>query len=430
MLRAGEQLDGRYRIDERIGQGGMGVVFRATDLTERRSVALKVLLLPEDESSLRFRREFRVMSRLRHPNVVRVVGFGTAEVGAYLAMDYVSGGTLTRAFANPPEDEAQLAARLELLAAVADALAYVHAEGVIHRDLKPENVLLEEGRPVLMDFGLAKAAGGETVALTQAGDVLGTAPYMSPEQIRGHDVDHRSDLYALGCLIHWAATGAPPFTGETFTDVVIKHLTTPASPPSAFVRFAPRELDALVLRLLEKQPADRFASASDVATRLRGTLEHVKRAQHEVRGVMSSLAGQRSQEPIADRVRRELLLARGSLGFEPAVSAEWPDVAAAVEGDTSLSDDIVAVIRELISNVARHARATAVRISLGAADGRIEIRVEDDGIGPAGAQNRHSGTSNLANRALRRNGTFSLTERTPGAPKPGCIAVWNVQAAG
>ena len=168
----------------------------------------------------------------------------------------------------------------------------------------------------------------------------------------------------------------------------------------------------------------------DAAARLRGTLEHVKRAQHEVRGVMSSLAGQRSQEPIADRVRRELLLARGSLGFEPSVTAEWPHVADAVAGDTSLSDDIVAVIRELVSNVARHAHASAVRISLVAVDGRVEVRVEDDGIGPAGAQNRHSGTSNLANRALRRNGTFSLEERTPGTSKPGCIAVWNVQARG
>ncbi|GIG55110.1 sensor histidine kinase [Demequina activiva] len=167
-----------------------------------------------------------------------------------------------------------------------------------------------------------------------------------------------------------------------------------------------------------------------LAERLRGTLEHVKRAQHEVRGVMSSLAGQRSTEPIADRLRRELLLARGSLGFEPSVAADWPDLDAAVVGDPSLADDLVAVTRELISNVARHAGARAVRLELTAGDGRVQVRVEDDGIGPAGATQRHSGTSNLANRAIRRNGTFSIAELTPGAERPGCVAVWNVQAAG
>ncbi|WP_084105323.1 GAF domain-containing protein [Demequina sp. NBRC 110056] len=167
----------------------------------------------------------------------------------------------------------------------------------------------------------------------------------------------------------------------------------------------------------------------ETATRLRSTLEHVKRAQHEVRGVMSSLAGQRSTEPIAERLRRELMIARGSLGFEPAVTAEWPDLADAVAGDSSLADDLIAVARELISNVARHADASAVRIVLTADDGRVEVRVEDDGIGPSGATQRHSGTSNLANRALRRNGTFSLVERWPERERPGCIAVWNVEAA-
>ncbi|MFW2513425.1 GAF domain-containing protein [Demequina sp. SO4-13] len=166
-----------------------------------------------------------------------------------------------------------------------------------------------------------------------------------------------------------------------------------------------------------------------VATRLRGTLDHVKRAQHEVRGVMSTLAGQRSNEPIAERLRRELLLARSSLGFEPSVSAEWPNLDGAVVGDPSLADDLVAVTRELVSNVARHAGADAVRIVLEAHDGRVEVRVEDNGIGPAGATQRHSGTSNLANRALRRNGTFSLNERWPGEDRPGCVAVWNVECS-
>lgn len=166
-----------------------------------------------------------------------------------------------------------------------------------------------------------------------------------------------------------------------------------------------------------------------IADRLRGTLDHVKRAQHEVRGVMSSLAGQRSAEPIAERLRRELLMARASLGFEASVVADWPGIQEAVAGDASLADDLVAVTRELVSNVARHAQAGAVKIVLSGEDGRVEVRVEDDGIGPAGATQRHSGTSNLANRALRRHGTFSLTAREPGSERPGCIAVWNVKAS-
>ncbi len=187
--------------------------------------------------------------------------------------------------------------------------------------------------------------------------------------------------------------------------------------------FVSQELFATAMQI------EAIAEDSDpaVAARLRGTLEHVKRAQHEVRGVMSSLAGQRSNEPIAERLRRELFLARSSLGFEPSVVAEWPHLDAAVEGDPTLADDLVAVTRELVSNVARHAGAEAVRIIFSASEDRVEVRVEDDGIGPAGATQRHSGTSNLANRALRRNGTFSLAERWPGEARPGCVAVWNVE---
>ncbi|MFW7415574.1 GAF domain-containing protein [Demequina sp. SO4-18] len=189
--------------------------------------------------------------------------------------------------------------------------------------------------------------------------------------------------------------------------------------------FVSQELFATAMQI-EAIAEDADAS---VASRLRGTLDHVKRAQHEVRGVMSSLAGQRSNEPIAERLRRELLLARSSLGFEPSVVAEWPHLDAAVVGDPSLADDLVAVTRELVSNVARHAHADAVRIVLAAHGGRVEVRVEDNGIGPAGATQRHSGTSNLANRALRRNGTFSLIERWPREDRPGCVAVWNVECA-
>ncbi|WP_062072342.1 sensor histidine kinase [Demequina sediminicola] len=168
----------------------------------------------------------------------------------------------------------------------------------------------------------------------------------------------------------------------------------------------------------------------EVQTRLAGTLDHVKRAQHEVRGVMRSLSGQRSAEPIADRARRELTMAAASLGFSPDVDvAQWSAVSDAVAADATLSDDIIAVMRELLSNVARHAKASAVKFWIHVGDGRLEIGVQDNGIGPSGAHKRYSGTSNLANRALRRHGSFALVAANKDAEMPGSIATWNVETA-
>ncbi|SEI99283.1 GAF domain-containing sensor histidine kinase [Demequina mangrovi] len=167
-----------------------------------------------------------------------------------------------------------------------------------------------------------------------------------------------------------------------------------------------------------------------VSARLLRTLDHVKRAQREVRGVMSSLAGHRTSEPISERIRREIVMGTDSLGFAPRVQVDWAQVSHAIAGDPSLSDDVVAVVRELLSNVARHAQATSVYMGISGEDGRVAVTVSDDGIGPGGATNRHSGTSNLANRALRRNGTFTLAPSRPGSARTGTVAEWNVEAAG
>ncbi|WP_062211792.1 sensor histidine kinase [Demequina oxidasica] len=163
------------------------------------------------------------------------------------------------------------------------------------------------------------------------------------------------------------------------------------------------------------------------AKRLNSTLEHVRRAQFEVRGVMSSLAGGRGEETLTTRLEREITLARETLGFAPRVDASWDEVAAASEVDRSLADDAVAVMRELLSNVARHANASAAWVDVKIREDRLEIQVGDDGRGTQGATIRHSGTSNLANRAIRRNGTFSLVPRDPGAANPGTVATWIVR---
>lgn len=164
--------------------------------------------------------------------------------------------------------------------------------------------------------------------------------------------------------------------------------------------------------------------------RLLSTLEHVKRAQREVRGVMGQLQGERTSEPLSERVRRELLLAQDSLGFVASLTVDdWAAASAAVESDPTLSDDIIAVIRESLSNTARHAQATAASVSISAHEGRLSVTIIDNGVGPSGALSRHSGTSNLANRALRRRGSFSLEPVNEGAERPGSRAVWNVAAA-
>jgi len=187
--------------------------------------------------------------------------------------------------------------------------------------------------------------------------------------------------------------------------------------------FVSQELFATAMQI-EAIAADVPASERE---RLIATLDHVKRAQHEVRGVMSTLAGHRSSEPFGERINRELIMAQGSLGFAPTLHADWSGVDDAVAGDASLGDDVVAVVRELLSNVARHAGAGAVHVDLGAELGRFSVVVTDNGIGPAGARNRHSGTSNLAGRALRRNGTFTLDPVAPSADHPGTRAEWNVE---
>jgi signal transduction histidine kinase len=251
----------------------------------------------------------------------------------------------------------------------------------------------------------------------------------------------------LGLLMLWRDRGLRPFDAEdlataqrfanqaalafTLAELThVKNITTMLEERERLADdlhdFVSQELFATAMQI-EAIAED---SAPKERDRLLRTLDHVKRAQHEVRGVMGTLSGQRTSEPLSERIRRELVMAESSLGFAPSVQVEWASVSHAVAGDPSLSDDVVAVVRELLSNVARHAKATMVHMTIDASDKRVAVTISDDGIGPAGATRRHSGTSNLANRALRRNGTFTLSPTRPGAERPGTQAEWNVEASG
>jgi serine/threonine-protein kinase len=265
----GAVIDGKYEVTRLLGFGGMGAVYRATQLALKRDVALKVVrndCLVEKETVERFEREATIVARLRHPNVVAVYDFGwSPRAGAYLVMEYLTGRSLREELRRC--GRVAPAETVEIMGQVCAGLQAAHAAGVIHRDLKPDNVFLEpgpDGRPVakVLDFGIAKLdeAGAET-PLTAAGMLLGTAFYMSPEQIESRPLDARSDVYSLGCVLYEMLTGQPPFPSGSISAVLYAHVSREPEPPSRIAPDLPRSVDAVVLVALAKRPRDRFQSA-------------------------------------------------------------------------------------------------------------------------------------------------------------------------
>jgi predicted ATPase/tRNA A-37 threonylcarbamoyl transferase component Bud32 len=268
----GETIDDRYDIEALIGRGGMGTVYRATDLIEKRPVALKVLhyfLDKETEVALtRFRREFRVLARLDHPGIVRAFGFGTYSGSPYLVLEFLAGHTLAEELAAGPLARAHL---LLIARQICQALVHLHAQSIVHRDLKPGNLMLlptdETLQIKLMDFGLVRQAN-LSMQLTQEGMALGTVAYMAPEQAQGFPVDFRADLYALGVILYEMTTGRPPFIHENPAMVLMQQLTSSPLSPRELNPDLDEPLTRLILQLLAKEPAQRPAGTELVATRL------------------------------------------------------------------------------------------------------------------------------------------------------------------
>ena len=257
-------LGGRYRLEASIGTGGMAQVFRGQDTTLDRQVAIKILApqFARDPSFVeRFRREAQAAARLNHPNIVNVYDTGVDGDTNYIVMEYVEGRTLAEYLARggtlAPRKAAEIAEK------VAEALTAAHARGVIHRDIKPANIMVtRDGRVKVMDFGIARlVAGPDTVEQTAA--VLGTAAYLSPEQAQGQTVDARSDLYSLGIVLYEMVTGKPPFTGDSAMAVAYKHVQETPPPPSSLNADVPPRMDAVVMRALAKNPANRYQSAGE-----------------------------------------------------------------------------------------------------------------------------------------------------------------------
>jgi tetratricopeptide (TPR) repeat protein len=281
-------LANRYRVDREIGRGGMATVYLAEDLKHHRPVALKVLR-PELAAVLgpdRFLREIEVASKLTHPHILPVYDSGqtggradeSAEPSAighrlsaeflYYVMPYVEGESLRDRLTR--EKQLPLDDALQISREVADALSYAHSHGVIHRDIKPENILLESGHAVVADFGIARAidqAGGDRI--TGTGVALGTPAYMSPEQAAGSkDLDGRSDLYSLGCVLYEMLAGEPPFTGPTALAILAKRLSEPVPRLSVTREAVPTSVEAALVKLLARAPADRFTTAQQFAAAL------------------------------------------------------------------------------------------------------------------------------------------------------------------
>ncbi|WP_245797795.1 serine/threonine-protein kinase [Mangrovactinospora gilvigrisea] len=274
----GRILGGRYALERQIGEGGMGEVWEARDDTLGRPVAVKVITLLSgsgsrgDEARARFLREARITAALQHPNIVTVHDLG--EVGAaaggapFLVMELLRGESLQTVTARGPVPLPQ-AARWG--AQICDALAEAHAAGILHRDIKPSNIqVASSGTVKVLDFGIARAADPYATAhrLTQTGFIVGTPPYMAPEQARGHP-EPRSDLYALGCLLFELITGRLPFQSPDTMGYITAHLTQEPPAPSSVRGGIPAAWDELVLKLLRKDPARRYADAPALARALR-----------------------------------------------------------------------------------------------------------------------------------------------------------------
>jgi serine/threonine-protein kinase len=283
----GRVFDDKYRMDERIGEGGMGTVYRATHLLIDRSVAIKVLnprLVTDEAARERFRREARAAGRLQHTNAVAVTDFGETPDGyVYIVMELLEGHSLRDVLQrDAPLDPARA---VSIMLQISAAVAAAHEAGIIHRDLKPGNIFIVE-RPhapaivKVLDFGIAKVAleqadGNSPVTLTEAGVMIGTPRYMSPEQCDGATLTAASDVYSLGILLYEMLAGAPPFTGSTPLAVALKQSSEVPRPPRELVAAIPPALEQVVLHALEKNPTQRPHDAGEFRRELYNVAEQL-----------------------------------------------------------------------------------------------------------------------------------------------------------
>ncbi len=275
----GATIDGKFSIDAQLGRGAMGTVYRATQLNLERPVAVKVMrsdILSNPVAIERFKREALAIARLKHPRIVAIYDYGvSSEAGAYIVMEYLEGHSLNAEVRERKRIPLEQAIRW--MRQVCQAVAVAHNAGVIHRDLKPHNIFLEatEDGPFVkvLDFGLAKlqrVSDQGVGSLTKSGTLVGSPPYMSPEQCEDLPLDAQSDIYSLGCVFYEMVAGRPPFVGSSPIDTLVKHMNEQPKPPSEFSPDIPPAIDAVLLKALSKHKKDRYESAAEFGRVLAG----------------------------------------------------------------------------------------------------------------------------------------------------------------
>jgi serine/threonine-protein kinase len=372
----GQVLGGRYLIEVRVGEGGMGTVYRARQQSLDRAVAVKLLrrdLVGDDAAMVRFQREARAASALDHPNCIKVLDFGQTSDGLlYLVMELLTGESLGQVLLRGP---LPVLRALGIMRHVALALGHAHDHAIIHRDLKPDNVYLCAGDVVkVLDFGLCKRVSDVEAGVTQAGVVFGTPEYMSPEQAEAKPLDARSDLYSLGAVLFRAVTGDLPFHASTYMGLLTQHISAlPPVPSSVRPELGiPPGVDELVLRLLEKDPASRPASARIVAQEIERVMVELEAARTgETAAVIAASpfgSGRVQAVPAAvasgpfgsGRVQAvPVAVASGGLRSAPLAAASGP-VAAAASGPVAAASQAGATPSTSTPTVPRAPRAPVV----------------------------------------------------------------------
>jgi serine/threonine-protein kinase len=310
-------LADRYRVERELGAGGMATVYLAHDLRHHREVAIKVL--HEDLGAAlgteRFLREIQAVARLTHPHILPLFDSGQAGGVLFYVMPHIRGRTLRHrldAMPRLPVPEA-----VAIAAGVAEALDHAHGQGIVHRDIKPENILLQDGHPLVADFGISRVLdGGASATLTRAGMSMGTPAYMSPEQALGDGVDGRSDLYSLGCVLHEMLTGEPPFTGDSAQAVIAKRILHDPADVGVLREGIPAPVARALRRALSRDPADRFASGRAFADALRAPDEGLAALEERSLAVLpfANLSPDPDTEYFADGITEEILGTLARLG--------------------------------------------------------------------------------------------------------------------
>jgi len=262
-----EALSDTYELEDELGAGGMGTVFRARDRKHDRSVAIKVIHpeLASGAALTRFEREIRVTAQLQHPHIVPLLDSGMAGELAYYVSPFIDGESLRELIQRRGKLPVQEA--VKIASDVLEALEHAHQQGIMHRDIKPENILVSDGQATVADFGLARAmTGGDEATLTATGTVVGTPLYISPEQLAGLEtIDARTDIYSLACVLYELLTGRPPFVGATVSDILKQHIYEKPEPLPGAV---PTVVRGAVMRALNKRPTDRYPTAAEFAASL------------------------------------------------------------------------------------------------------------------------------------------------------------------